>query len=69
MIYGKKDTHNGYEFDLFLNLATKNKDIKLFGKGEEKRDHVYIDDLINVLKCIERMLWELQSCLRKCLLI
>ena len=55
MIYGKKDTHNGYGPNLFLNLASKNKDIKLFGKGEEKRDHVYIDDLINVLKeCIER---------------
>ena len=55
MIYGKKDTHNGYGPNLFLNLASKNKDIQLFGKGEERRDHVYIDDLIDVLKeCIER---------------
>ena len=30
-----KDTHNGYGPNLFLNLASKNKDIKLFGKGEE----------------------------------
>ena len=37
-----------------FNLARKNKDIFLFGKGEERRDHIYIDDLINVLfECIE----------------
>ncbi len=54
MIYGKKDTHNGYGPNLFLNLAIKNRNIKLFGKGEERRDHVYIEDLIKVLKkCIE----------------
>ena len=54
MIYGNKDTHNGYGPNLFLNLAIKNRNIKLFGKGEERRDHVYIEDLIKVLKkCIE----------------
>tara|TARA_B100001996_G_C18325308_1_gene464166 strand:- start:8 stop:610 length:603 start_codon:yes stop_codon:yes gene_type:complete len=55
MIYGQKDTHNGYGPNQFLNLAIKNKNINLFGKGEERRDHVYIDDLIKVLfKCIQK---------------
>ena len=54
LIYGFGDTHQGYGPNRFINLARKNKDIFLFGKGEERRDHIYIDDLINVLfKCIK----------------
>ena len=55
MIYGKKDTHNGYGPNQFFNLAKKNKNINLFGKGEERRDHVYIDDITKVLiQCIQK---------------
>mgnify|MGYP006092063769 CR=1 FL=1 len=54
LIYGVGDSHQGYGPNRFINLARKNKDIFLFGKGEEKRDHIYIDDLINILfKCIK----------------
>ena len=54
LIYGFGDTHQGYGPNRFINLARKNKDIFLFGKGEERRDHLYIDDLINILfKCIK----------------
>ena len=54
LIYGFGDTHQGYGPNRFINLARENKDIFLFGKGEERRDHIYIDDLINVLlKCIK----------------
>ena len=49
LIYGENDTHNGYGPNQFIRLAKLNKDIKLFGKGEEKRDHVYIGDLIDVI--------------------
>ena len=49
LIYGNGDTHGGYGPNKFLQLAKKNKDIILFGKGEERRDHIYIDDLINIL--------------------
>lgn len=53
LIYGLGDTHYGYGPNRFLKLAKKNKDIVLFGKGEEKRDHIYIKDLINILfECI-----------------
>ena len=34
LIYGNGDTHGGYGPNKFLQL--KNKDIILFGKGEEK---------------------------------
>jgi len=54
LIYGFGDSHQGYGPNRFINLAKKNKDIFLFGKGEERRDHIYIDDLINVLfECIK----------------
>ena len=49
LIYGNGDTHGGYGPNKFLQLAKNNKDIILFGKGEERRDHIYIDDLINIL--------------------
>tara|TARA_B110000027_G_C16113777_1_gene299123 strand:+ start:1286 stop:2140 length:855 start_codon:yes stop_codon:yes gene_type:complete len=55
LIYGLGDTHNGYGPNKFVNLAKKNKDIVLFGKGEERRDHIHIEDLINILfECIKR---------------
>ena len=54
LIYGVGDSHQGYGPNRFINLEKKNKDIFLFGKGEERRDHIYIDDLINILfKCIK----------------
>ena len=53
LVYGPGDTHKGYGPNMFLDLSKKNKNIVLFGKGEELRDHVYIDDLINILyECI-----------------
>ena len=45
LIYGNKDPHNGYGPNQFFRLAQSNKNIILFGKGEELRDHVSIDDV------------------------
>ena len=53
LIYGPGDTHNGYGPNRFINLALQNKSISIFGNGEEKRDHVYIRDVVNIIvKCI-----------------
>ena len=55
LIYGIGDAHNGYGPNRFINLALKNKLISIFGNGEEKRDHIFIKDLIKIiLKCVER---------------
>lgn len=55
LVYGSGDTHKGYGPNQFINLAKKNKDIILFGKGEERRDHIYIEDLIKILfACIKK---------------
>ena len=48
-LYGKNDTHNSYGPNRFMRNLIKNETISLFGKGEEKRDHVYIDDLIKII--------------------
>ena len=53
LIYGSEDTHNGYGPNRFISLALQNKSISIFGNGEEKRDHVYIRDVVNIIvKCI-----------------
>ena len=50
LLYGLDDPHNGYGPNSFRRLAAKGKDITLFGEGEERRDHVLIDDLAEVIR-------------------
>jgi UDP-glucose 4-epimerase len=45
LLYGAGDPHNGYGPNRFRRLAAKGEPIVLFGDGEERRDHVLIDDL------------------------
>lgn len=45
LVYGPGDPHDGYGPNRFRRLANTNKDIVLFGEGEERRDHVFIDDV------------------------
>ena len=45
LLYGSGDPHNGYGPNRFRRLAAKGEDIVLFGQGEERRDHVFIDDV------------------------
>lgn len=45
LLYGPGDPHNGYGPNRFRRLAARGEDIVLFGEGEERRDHVYIDDV------------------------
>jgi nucleoside-diphosphate-sugar epimerase len=45
LLYGAGDPHDGYGPNRFRRLAARGQDIVLFGAGEERRDHVLIDDL------------------------
>jgi UDP-glucose 4-epimerase len=45
LLYGAGDPHNGYGPNRFRRLAQKGEDIVLFGEGEERRDHVFIEDV------------------------
>lgn len=45
LVYGASDPHNGYGPNRFRRLALEGREIVLFGEGEERRDHVLVDDL------------------------
>jgi UDP-glucose 4-epimerase len=47
-IYGAGDTHNSYGPNRFLRTALNEGKIKLFGDGEETRDHIFIDDITSL---------------------
>ena len=47
-IYGAGDTHNSYGPNRFIRTALAECKIRLFGAGEETRDHVCIDDVIGL---------------------
>ncbi len=49
LIYGASDPHNGYGPNRFRRLAQRGEDIVLFGEGEERRDHVYIGDVAEII--------------------
>jgi len=49
LLYGAADPHNGYGPNRFYRLAAAKKTIPLFGNGEERRDHVYIHDVAELV--------------------
>ena len=49
LLYGAADPHNGYGPNRFCRLAAQGKTITLFGEGEERRDHVFIDDVAELI--------------------
>lgn len=49
LLYGLEDPHNGYGPNRFRRSAEAGEDIVLFGAGEERRDHVLIDDLAEIV--------------------
>ena len=49
LLYGAMDPHNGYGPNSFYRLVQSGRSIELFGQGEEKRDHVYIDDVAELI--------------------
>jgi UDP-glucose 4-epimerase len=49
LAYGLEDPHNGYGPNRFRRLAAEGKEIKLFGEGEERRDHVDVEDIAELV--------------------
>jgi len=49
MVYGAGDPHNSYGPNRLRRMAAKNGEIRLFGKGEETRDHLYIRDAVETI--------------------
>ena len=52
LIYGARDPHNGYGPNKFRRQANRGEDIVLFGEGEERRDHVDVDDLAELVRLV-----------------
>jgi UDP-glucose 4-epimerase len=53
LIYGARDPHNGYGPNQFRRKAQRGEEIVLFGGGEERRDHVLIDDVAEI--CVQTL--------------
>ncbi len=49
IVYGKGDTHNSYGPNRFIGQLKNNQNIKIFGKGLDLRDHLYVNDLIKII--------------------
>jgi nucleoside-diphosphate-sugar epimerase len=49
LTYGIDDPHNGYGPNRFRRLAAEGREIVLFGEGEERRDHVAVEDIAELV--------------------
>lgn len=55
LIYGAADPHNGYGPNRFARLVKAGERIVLFGEGEERRDHVAVEDVAELaVRLLER---------------
>jgi len=48
-VYGPGDPHGAYGPNAFTRSLARDRSLRLFGAGEEERDHVYIDDVAQVM--------------------
>lgn len=54
-VFAANDSHNAYGPCRFLRTVRDENRIDLFGRGEETRDHIAVDDLVAlILRCIDR---------------
>ena len=49
IMYGVGDTHGSYGPNRFINQLKQNKKIKLFGKGDDVRDHLFVQDFVKII--------------------
>ena len=55
LVYGANDTHNSYGPNRFRRAAEKDGRIQLFGGGEETRDHIHIEDVVELtVRCLRQ---------------
>jgi UDP-glucose 4-epimerase len=54
-IFGQGDTHNAYGPNRFLRSAREDGTITLFGEGEELRNHIFVADVIEIIR---RVIWQ-----------
>jgi UDP-glucose 4-epimerase len=52
LVYGAADPHNGYGPNRFRRSANRGETIVLFGEGEERRDHVDVNDIAEIVRLV-----------------
>jgi UDP-glucose 4-epimerase len=52
LIYGIDDPHNGYGPNRFRREAVAGGPIRIFGEGEERRDHIAVEDVADLAALI-----------------
>lgn len=52
LVYGAGDPHNGYGPNRFRRQANRGEPIVLFGEGEERRDHVDVEDIAAIVRLV-----------------
>jgi len=53
-VYGPGDPHSGYGPNAFARSLAKDRSIRLFGDGEEERDHIYVEDVARLMVALVR---------------
>jgi len=48
-VYGPGDPHASYGPNAFARSLARDRSIRIFGAGEEERDHIYIDDVAAIV--------------------
>ncbi len=49
LVFGSDDPHNGYGPNKFIRYAQNDEQVVLFGKGEERRDHIHVDNVAEIV--------------------
>ena len=52
LVYGAGDPHNGYGPNKFRRQANRGEAIVLFGEGEERRDHIDVEDIAEIVRLV-----------------
>lgn len=51
-IFGPGDTHNAYGPNRFARQVAQRQPVKVFGNGDETRDHLYIEDAVAAIAAL-----------------
>ncbi len=53
-VYGPGDPHSAYGPNAFARSLARDRAIRLFGNGEEERDHIYVEDVARMMVALMR---------------